>query len=256
MIDTHTHIYAAEFDGDREQVVADALAAGVTKMILPNENVASLPRLTQTRAQWPQHIEIAVGLHPEEVKPDFREQLSELHRRATETRPVAVGEIGIDLYWDKSYRAEQIEALDAQLDWCDELDLPFIIHCREALDEVLAVLGNHPRARGVMHCFTATVCEVERIRAVGDYHFGIGGVATFKKSTELRDALSEIGIQRILLETDAPYLAPAPHRGRRNQPAYLTLVRDTIATQLNLHPDSVDNITTQSAINLFKLTPQ
>ena len=254
MIDSHTHIYAAEFDDDRATVVTRAQEAGVTHMVLPNENLESIPRLQAVQQQWPDVVSLALGLHPEEVHADFGEVLTQL-RPYLDTLPcVAVGEIGIDLYWDKTYRDQQMEALDTQLRWCVDKNIPFIIHCREALDEILWVMDNFGQSlpQGVFHCFAGTVADVDRVRSRGDFYFGVNGVVTFKKSNT-HELLPVMGLDRILLETDAPYLAPVPHRGKRNEPAYIAAVRDCIAGWLEVDPQQVDRVTTANACRLFGL---
>ncbi|MBQ7690992.1 MAG: TatD family hydrolase [Muribaculaceae bacterium] len=254
MIDSHTHLYAPEFDDDREAMVTRAREAGVTHVILPNESVASVPLLWAMQDSWPDFVSVALGLHPEEVRDDWREQLARLRPLLDERPCVAVGEVGIDLYWDRTYRDQQLEALDTQLRWCVEKDIPFIIHCREALDEVLWVMDNfgRPLPSGVFHCFAGTVADVERVRMRGDFYFGVNGVVTYKRST-VPALLPVIGLDRILLETDAPYLAPVPHRGRRNESAYLADVRDFVAAQLQATPQQVDDATADNARRLFPL---
>ncbi|MCF0180886.1 MAG: TatD family hydrolase, partial [Muribaculaceae bacterium] len=167
---------------------------------------------------------------------------------------IAVGEIGIDLYWDKTYRDEQMLALDTQLRWCQEKDLPFIMHCRNGMDEIIEVLdgldGTMPR--GVFHCFGGDEHDVERLRERGDFYFGIGGVVTFKKST-LPLLLPTIGLERILLETDAPYMSPVPHRGTRNESSNIPYINDFIAKTLNVTPAKVSQVTDENAIKLFGL---
>lgn len=254
MIDTHTHIYAEEFDDDRDQVIERARQAGVTHVIMPNENLASIDRLYRVQDNWPEFISIALGLHPEDVKDDWHEVLAAM-RPYLGVRPiVAIGEIGIDLYWDRTWRDQQVEVLDTQLHWCKELGVPFIIHCREALDEILWVMDNFGEQlpAGVFHCFVGTVADVERVRQRGDFYFGVNGTATFKKSN-VPELLPVIGIDRILLETDAPYLAPVPNRGKRNECAYIAAVRDCVAQHLCLTPHEVDAITTANATRLFHL---
>ncbi|MBR6283624.1 MAG: TatD family hydrolase [Muribaculaceae bacterium] len=254
MIDSHTHLYAAEFDDDREAMVTRAQAAGVTHVILPNENVASVPRLVAMQESWPEWVSIAIGLHPEEVHDDWHDALAQL-RSVLDKRPcVAVGEIGVDLYWDKTWREQQLEVLDTQLHWCVEKNIPFIIHCREALDEILWVMDNfgEPLPQGVFHCFAGTTADVERVRKRGDFYFGVNGVVTFKKST-ISALLPVIGLERLLLETDAPYLAPVPYRGKRNESAYIAAVRDFIAAQLDIAPQQVDEATSHNARLLFQL---
>lgn len=255
MIDTHSHIYSAEFDDDRDQVVQRAVQAGVTHIILPNENLDSVPRLLDTAARYPGRISLALGLHPEEVHDDWDDVLRRMEPALDEHPWVAVGEVGVDLYWDKTFRRQQMQALERQLGWCCDRQLPFIVHCREALSEVLDVLrqfaGQMPR--GVFHCFTGTAQDVDRIRDVGDFCFGIGGVLTFKKS-RLPEVLPVIGLERILLETDSPYMAPVPHRGQRNESAYTADVARCMAQVLNVPLDEVDRATTATAIALFALT--
>lgn len=254
MIDTHSHIYSAEFDNDRPQVMQRAIEAGVTHIVLPNENLESVQRLLDTQVQWPDHISLAVGLHPEEVRDDWSDVLDRMEPILVRHSWAAIGEVGIDLYWDKTWRHQQMQALERQLGWCVDRRLPFIIHCREALDEVLDVLGQFrgQMPQGVFHCFTGTPHEVDRIRLVGDFYFGIGGVLTFKKST-LPEALPVIGLDRIVLETDSPYMAPVPHRGQRNESAYVADVARCMATHLGTDLGEVDRVTTDNALRLFPI---
>lgn len=255
MIDTHSHIYSAEFDDDRDQVMQRAADAGVTHIILPNENLDSVARLVATRDRYAGRISLALGLHPEEVHDNWSEVLDHMQPLLDQEPWVGIGEIGMDLYWDKTYRHEQMLTFERQLGWCVDRDLPFIMHCREALDEALDVLrqfdGQMPR--GVFHCFTGTAAEVDRIRAVGDFAFGIGGVLTFKKS-RLPEVLPVIGLEHILLETDAPYMAPVPHRGQRNESAYVADVARFMAQSLGIGVDEVDRVTTATARALFNLS--
>lgn len=254
MIDTHSHIYCDAFDEDRAAVVERAQQAGVSHVILPNENLASLPLLQRMHEQYPSYTSLAIGLHPEEVKPNYREELDAMRAMLDSGEFVAVGEIGMDLYWDKTYRAEQMEALKIQLTWCQEKKLPFIMHCRDAMDEVIEVLdsleGDMPR--GVFHCFGGNEHDIERLRQRGDFYYGIGGVVTFKKST-LPQLLPVIGLDRILLETDAPYMAPVPNRGKRNESSFIPYINDFIAQVLQVSPDEVSAVTDANARALFKL---
>ena len=254
MIDTHSHIYCEEFDDDRDAVVERTLQAGVHHIILPGENCASVPLQCALRDRYPNNISVALGLHPEEVNDSWRDELAQLRPLLDTTGCIAVGEIGLDLYWDKTYRDQQIEALDSQLRWCNQLDLPFIIHCREAFDEMQWVLGNFGEAlpRGVFHCFSGTASDIENLRRHGDFYFGIGGVVTFKKST-LPQLLPVMGLDRILLETDSPYMAPVPHRGKRNESSYIPLIAERIAQVLETTIDKVSSVTDASANDLFKL---
>ena len=255
MIDSHSHIYCDAFDDDREAVVQRAREAGVRHIILPGESLKSVPHQVALHELHPEYISLALGLHPEEVDGDFLSVLTSLRPMLDEHPVVAVGEIGIDLYWDKTWREQQCQALDIQLHWCHELGVPFIIHCREGLDDILKVMDNLdcPVPPGVFHCFTGTPEDVVRIRRRGDFYFGVNGVVTFKKST-VSQLLPVIGIDRLLLETDAPYLAPVPYRGKRNESAYIPLVNDFVANALGVAPQVVSEATDANAARLFGLT--
>ncbi len=258
IIDTHTHLYLEEFDEDREDAMRRAADAGVGHLIFPNVDLTTVGPMKKLHAAYPECTSLAMGLHPTEVGDNWEEVLSEIESELRSGQKyVAVGEVGMDLYWDKSHLREQQLALDRQLCWADELRLPVIIHCREALDPILEVMEGHRDTLCVFHCFTGTATEVDTIRRrTGDHpYFGIGGVVTFKNTT-LREVLPEITIDRILLETDSPYLAPVPHRGKRNESAFITNVADTVATSLSLPRSSVETATTHSAIELFRLPIQ
>ena len=239
MIDSHSHIYCRDFDEDRDEVIARAKDAGVRHIILPNENLESVQQVVATRDANPSYVSIALGLHPEDVDADFEQQLEAMRPLLEEYHPVGVGEIGIDLYWDSTWREQQMEALDTQLHWCKELDLPFIIHCRNALDEILSVMDNSPE-------------EVEKVRERGDFYFGVNGIVTFKKSN-VKDILPVVGLERLLLETDSPYLAPVPNRGKRNESANIPYICHFIAGHLGVEPDEVSQATDRNAIALFSL---
>jgi len=253
MIDTHSHIYCDAFDEDRDEVVARAQQAGINHIILPNENLKSVELLRRMHSQYPDYTSMAVGLHPEEVRPDYLEELNAMRPMLDSDEFIAVGEIGIDLYWDKTYRNEQMEALKIQLQWCVDKDIPFIMHCRDGMDEILEVMDSMPRLpRGVFHCFGGDADDVKRLRQRGDFYFGVGGVVTFKKST-LPALLPEIGLDRIVLETDAPYLAPVPMRGKRNESSFIPYINDFIAQTLGVTPEEVSRVTDRNARTLFGL---
>ena len=254
MIDSHSHIYCEAFDEDRDAVVAHAREAGVRHIILPNENLVSVPRLAALHEKYPDYISMALGLHPEEVQDNYLDVLGKMRPMLDQYPIVAIGEIGIDLYWDKTWRVQQRHALDIQLHWCHEKGVPFIIHCREALDDILDVIDNLdcPIPSGVFHCFTGTPEDIKRIRQRGDFYFGVNGVATFKKSN-VPELLPVIGLDRLLLETDAPYLAPVPHRGKRNESAFIPLINDFIANALGTTPEHVSAATDRNACHLFNL---
>lgn len=256
LIDTHTHLYDEAFnaDGGGTAAVERALAAGVEHMILPNVDQASLPPLLALAAEHPDVLSVALGLHPTEVRHDWRNVVERILDTPVPNavHTVAIGEIGIDLYWDKSLRHLQIDAFEAQLDEAAKRNLPVIIHCREALDDVVTALSHHTGVRGVMHSFGGSAHDVERVRAVADMYFGLNGIATFK-NCKVTDAIPAIGLDRLLLETDAPYLAPVPKRGRRCESAYLVHTAQHIAdTQQILLPE-LAHITTENARRLFGL---
>jgi len=257
MVDSHSHLYCDAFDTDRDQVMLRALDAGVQHIVLPNENHASVERIVSMHNAYPTVTSIALGLHPEDVDDNFEHQLALMRPLLDEFQPVAVGEIGIDLYWDKTWRDQQMQALDTQLHWCNELGLPFIIHCRDALAEILNVMDNfgEPLPQGVFHSFTGTPQEVEEVRKRGDFYFGVNGIVTFKKS-DVKDILPVVGLDRLLLETDSPYLAPVPHRGKRNESAFVLHVCHFVAQHMSVSDQEVDAATTRNAINLFNIDLQ
>lgn len=256
LVDTHTHIYLPEEFQDADETVNRAVDAGVGHMIFPNVDMLTLAPMLALHERYPGLTSVAVGLHPTEVDGTFESVLDSM-RGIIDNPPAglcAVGEIGIDLYWDATYRSEQREVFATQCRWAVEKGLPVIIHCREGLGDTLEVLsGLDTPPHGVFHSFGGSVDDVDRIRNVGDFYFGINGIVTFKNS-RLRDVLSYIGIDRILLETDSPYLAPVPHRGHRNESAYVALVARTVADALGLDYDEVCRRTTENAINLFGIT--
>lgn len=257
VIDTHTHLYLPEFDADDcgEAAVRRAIDAGVGHMVFPGIDSSSLDRMTRLRDRFPDNIRLALGLHPTEVNERWQDELDKIVSQISHTPDtIAIGEIGVDLYWDSTHRAQQIEAFDAQCRLALDLDLPIIIHCREALPEILDVLRSLPRTpKGVMHSFGGSPDDVKAVREVApDIYFGINGIVTFRNS-KLRDTLPEIGLDHILLETDSPYLAPVPMRGRRNESAYIIHILNHIASHLNIPADEVAATTTANADNLFKI---
>lgn len=253
VIDTHTHLYLPEFETDNGGVetVNRAFGAGVEHLIFPNVDFTTIEPMQVLASKFPGRISMAMGLHPTEVKDDWEEATGRmLEHFADGNRYVAVGEIGIDLYWDRTYEREQMLSLEMQVSKAEVLGLPVIIHCREGLAQVLEVLKGFPRVMGVFHSFGGTVADVEAIRRVGDYYFGINGIVTFK-NCKVREVLPEITLDRLLLETDAPYLAPVPHRGKRNESAYIIHTAHHIAAHLGLPADIVADATTANARSLF-----
>ena len=254
-IDTHTHLYLEEFSPSPQEVVTRAIDAGVTKMIFPNVDLSTINPMKELASLFPQNIFMAMGLHPTEVNNSWENDLSLIEQEFNENRDkyIAIGEIGIDLYWDKTYKEQQMVVLKQQFQWAIDNNLPVIIHCREGLDEILEVLDSFStKPMGVFHSFGGTNEDVERIRERGDFYFGINGIVTFKNS-KLRKVLPSIGIDRILLETDAPYLSPVPHRGKRNESAYLIHTAAHIAQHLGVSLEKLALTTTANAKRLFKI---
>lgn len=254
MIDTHTHLYTEEFDDDRDDAVKRAIDAGITRMMLPNIDRDSIARMRAMHEAYPELTVMAMGLHPTEVKEDAEEALAviadEFRRNRDDYK--AIGEIGVDLYWDRTFERAQMEVFDRQCALAAAEGLPVIIHCREALDQVLEVVSGHPGLRGVMHSFGGTPEEVDRVRRVADFYFGINGIATFKNS-RLDPTICEITPERLLLETDSPYLAPVPHRGKRNETSFIVATAARCAQALGMTPAAIDEATTANARSLFRL---
>ena len=259
--DTHCHLYDEAFDADRDEALQRALDAGVTTLLLPDIDSTSTSRLDALAAQHLRHFRRMAGLHPTSVKEDFEQELRHVHDRLFPLSPftshlspfIAVGEIGMDLYWDRTYEEQQREVLKRQMGWAEELDLPVCLHIRKAHNEVFGLLRdlNRRTYRGVMHCFGGSVQEAQRAVEMG-FHLGIGGVVTFKNAT-LADVVKAVPLERLLLETDAPYLSPVPHRGQRNEPSYIPLVAQRIADLRGISLAEVADVTSASARELFRL---
>lgn len=253
MIDTHSHIYAEEFDDDRAAVVERAQAAGVRRVVLANEDSASIARLRRTVNEFPCFCAAAMGLHPESVKADYRAELRQVGDELAKGGYCAVGEIGFDLYWDATFRAEQVAAFEQQVDWALAFDLPVVLHVRKAFAEAFASLARFSGKplRGVFHCFGGGVEEARKAVSLG-FFLGVGGVLTYKNS-HLADILSPIGVEHLLLETDAPYLPPVPYRGRRNEPCFMAEVARRMADIFRMPMEKIDETTTRNAVELFRL---
>ena len=259
MIDTHTHIYMSEsFPEGPQEAVDRAVASGVELMILPAVDRESAAEIATLKADCPTQIRTAMGLHPTEVGEDWKEELEDIIKILSPTDPVAIGEVGIDLYWTDSNLQLQKEAFIAQIKLAKDLGLPVIIHCRDGLDVCLKCLQQAACELDslpplIFHSFTGSPDDVSKIRQVCDPFFGINGVVTFKNSGSLPDAVKEIGLNRIILETDSPYLAPVPKRGRRNESSYLPFINSKIADILAISPEDVDKATTRNAKEIFKI---
>ncbi|MCF6401434.1 TatD family hydrolase [Chitinophaga filiformis] len=251
-IDTHAHLYGEEFSADRTAMVERALAAGVSRLYLPNIDSTSIEGMLALEAQFPDNCSAMMGVHPCYINENVEQELSVVREWLAKRPFKAIGEIGLDFYWDTTYREQQYHAFRSQLELAREYNLPVAIHSREStrecIDEVKALQDG--RLSGVFHCFSGTLEEAKEIIDLG-FYLGIGGVVTFKKSG-LDKILEDIDLQYVVLETDAPYLAPVPYRGKRNESAYIPLIGEKIADVKNLKIADVATMTTNNALKLFK----
>lgn len=250
-IDTHSHIYENEFQEDRQEVVQRAVEAGVGRIVLPDIDSEARPRMLGLAEMYPGIMLPAIGLHPTSVNENYRQELAEVVHYLG-TRPFCgIGECGIDLYWDKTWYREQVKVFEYQLGIAEDASLPVIIHSRDAQEEIFRILKKHPYVRGILHCFAGTVEEARCAIDMG-FLLGIGGVVTFKNSG-LAAIVQEIGADHLVLETDSPYLAPVPFRGKRNESGYIPLIAQKIADTLKTDVKKIEEITTRNAMNLFTL---
>ena len=252
LIDTHTHLYLKQFDEDRDAMIQRAFEQEVEAFYLPNIDSTTIDDLLALEKAYPEHCFAMMGLHPCSVKENYKEELA-IVKEWLDKRPFcAVGEIGIDLYWDKTFFEEQKEAFLTQIEWAVELDIPIVIHSRESTDIIIDILREvkQPRLRGIFHCFGGSVEQAEAIIDLG-FLLGIGGVVTFKKSG-LDKTMEQISLDHVVLETDSPYLAPTPYRGKRNESAYVRLVAQKLAEVKALTLEEVARQSTANALKLFK----
>ena len=252
-VDTHTHIYDKEFDADRTEVVQRAIENGVQMLLLPNVDVSTIAPMLDTYEKYPDHCRVMMGLQPEEVREDYKKVMACIEKELEKDIYIGVGEIGLDFYWDTTCEKQQLEAFELQLDWAKQLKLPVSIHARNAFGKMRAVLEKKQDGglRGVMHCFNGTLDEARAYLDLG-FHLGIGGVTTYK-SCPVKDFLAELPLERIVLETDAPYLAPVPHRGKRNEPAFVVDTARKIAEIRQCTLEEIADVTTRNAIGLFDM---
>ena len=254
MIDTHTHLYSEEFDEDRKEMIAKAIGKGVSKFFLPAINSETHEKMLALETEYPTQIISMMGLHPCYVKPESWEQELKLVEQYLNQRPfAAIGEIGIDLHWDQSTLDIQIKVFEQQIDWAVERDLPIVIHTRESFDEVFEVLDQkkHPKLRGIFHCFSGDLQQAQRAIDL-NFILGIGGVVTFKNG-KIDQFLNQIPLNKIVLETDSPYLAPVPNRGKRNESSYLDLVVGKLVNIYGKDFSEIDRITTENAEKMFSI---
>ncbi|MDB4090839.1 TatD family hydrolase [Crocinitomicaceae bacterium] len=254
-IDTHTHLYVDAFKEDRKEVVQRAIDNGIELMLLPNIDVATIDDMHMLTKQFPNNCRSMMGLHPGNVKEDWEAQLNTMKDLLFKSdQYIAVGEIGMDLYWDKTFIEEQKKAFAIQVEWAKELNLPIVIHARDAFQEIYEILDdlNDANLRGVFHCFTGSNEDVHRILDFGGFMFGIGGVLTYKNA-KIDEVVKTIPLEHIILETDSPYLPPVPFRGKRNESSYLLHVAEKLADVYDLKMNVIERTTTENAIKLFKL---
>ncbi len=252
LADSHTHLYLEEFDEDRDLMIERALEKGVKYFFLPNIDKNSISPLLSLAGRYPQNIYPMMGLHPTSVKDDWEEQLEVIEGKLRVGGFVAVGEIGIDLYWDKTHRKEQEEAFRRQIALARELDLPIVIHSRNSFDEIFEIMDDvyEPGLRGVFHCFTGGRRHVRRILGWEGFRLGIGGVLTFRNAG-LDNVITKVGLEHLVLETDSPYLSPEPFRGKRNESSYIYYVAERLAEIKNISIEEVAEVTTRNTLELF-----
>lgn len=252
LIDTHTHIYHEDFKNDIAEVIDRAKKAGVEKILLPNIDRESIDSLHNLCDAYPNYCVPMMGLHPTSVTTNWKEDLAYLKSLFANRTYIAVGEVGVDLYWDQSLKEEQMLAFKEQLEWSIEYDLPVSIHSRNATTETIECIKEvgASKLRGVFHSFTGTSEELKDILPLENFLFGINGVSTFKNSS-IPEALKLADLSRIIIETDAPYLAPVPHRGKRNEPSYTLKIAERLSDIYGISPDKIGQITTRNAKELF-----
>lgn len=251
LTDTHTHLYAEQFDEDRDQMIRKAINLGITRFFIPAIDSNYYQKMYALEKNFPDNVFLMSGLHPTHVKADFEKELEIVKKQLDSHKFYAVGEIGMDLYWDKTFIKEQQEAFLVQISWAKERGLPIVIHCRDAFNEIFDVLDkvNDDRLFGIFHCFTGNEQQANQIINYG-FKLGIGGVVTFKNGG-IDKFLSKIPIQHIVLETDSPYLAPAPYRGKRNESSYLVNILSKLVEIYDMTPEEIARITTQNSRDIF-----
>jgi len=253
LFDTHTHVYSEEFNEDRDEAIKRSFEVGVTQLLLPNIDLDSIEPMHQLCDSYPNNCFPMMGLHPTSVKENYEEVLQIIRKELDKRKYIAIGEIGIDLYWDKTFAEEQRLALLQQFQWAIEFDLPVVIHSRDSHNEIMKVIKefNNPNLRGVFHCFTGTRKQAQEIIDI-NFMMGLGGVLTFKNSG-LANEIKDIDMKHFILETDSPYLTPTPYRGKRNESSYIKLIAEKLAEVKGISLEQVAKITTANAMNLFGL---
>lgn len=249
--DTHTHLYSQEFEQDREAMIMRAFDAGVTRLFVPSIDSSYTQQMYKLEAKYPENVFLMMGLHPTYVKENYKDELAHVEHELARRKFAAVGEIGIDLYWDKSTLNWQQEAFSRQIELAKQYSLPINIHCRDAFDEVFEVLESHKGddLYGIFHCFTGDFAQAQQAISY-NMKLGIGGVATFKNG-KIDQFLNEIPLENIVLETDAPYLAPKPHRGKRNESSYTVIVAQKLAEIYSMPLEEIADVTTKNSVEVY-----
>lgn len=253
-VDTHTHLFVNEFDSDRADAVHRAVAAGVTRLCLPAITSGSVASILAMCDAHPGICYPMAGLHPTEVGADYRVQLEELRNMLdNENRFIAIGEVGLDFYWDDTYRMQQMESFETQIAWAHEKNLPLVIHSRSAFDELYSTMAKYrtTASTGVFHCFSGTADEARKLLAFEGFMLGIGGVLTYKKTTLPQILKDIVPLERVVLETDSPYLSPVPYRGKRNESAYILEVAKRLAEIYECSEEYIAAVTTANAEKIF-----
>lgn len=251
LTDTHTHLYASQFDEDRVEAIEKAIEIGVSRFFIPAIDSKTTDSMFSLEKQFPNNIFLMMGLHPTSVKENYKEELMHVKKHLDKRNFYAIGEIGMDLFWDKTFVKEQQEAFKMQISWAKEKNLPIVIHCRDAFDEVFEVLEeeNDDKLFGIFHCFTGNLEQAKKAISY-NMKLGIGGVVTFKNG-KIDKFLNQIPLKNIVLETDSPYLAPTPYRGKRNESAYLVNVAKKLADIYEVSVEEIAKSTTDNSIEVF-----
>ena len=254
-IDTHTHIDGEEFKDDLDEVIARAKEAGAIQLLCPGINYDSIATMKAVCERFPDFIRPMLGLHPEDVNEDYKEVLDKMHQEIPNGNYIAIGEVGLDYYWSREFEKEQLDAFEQQVQWSVETQLPLMIHCRKAQNEMVKIIRRYEKELpgGVFHCFTGNQHEATELLQFDKFVLGIGGVSTFKKSHLAEDLATVVPMDRIVLETDAPYMAPAPHRGERNESSFIPFIIEKLALAYGTSNEALADITTVTAKRVFHI---
>ena len=255
-IDTHIHIDGEEFKDDLDEVVTRAKEAGAIQLFVPGINYNSIASMKAVCERFPDFIRPMIGLHPEDVKEDYKDVLGKMRQELSDDNWIAIGEVGLDYYWSREFEKEQLDAFEQQVQWSIKTQLPLMIHCRKAQNEMVKIIRRYEKELpgGVFHCFTGNQHEAEELLQFDKFVLGIGGVSTFKKSHLAEDLAAVVPLDRIVLETDAPYMAPAPHRGERNESSFIPFIIEKLALAYGVSNEDLATVTTATAKKVFQFT--